>query len=319
MISPSRDLTSQESKRAILILDERSNTVQEADACLKQNGYVCYSSFDTQSASHAIQNHHDIAILLTAVTFNHSDNFSFVEKLLKQQPATRDFEVIFFSEKLDEQELLQALRIRACDFLHLPFHHDTLLQSIDIAMSRISARIQEKENSGASHQIIREMQNMLATMTERLSKIENQGANYLQGSNVKKLPHTQSQILQKVAEEKPPPSLAGIDKSSVDKAHRILGAKRQFFSHKVSSDASLIMLLELYEVRQSEKEMPVTALCYSSETPQTTALRRLDGLEKNGFLRRYHDPADRRRVLIRLTPAGEKEVRQYLDFIEKTA
>ena len=96
-------------------------------------------------------------------------------------------------------------------------------------------------------------------------------------------------------------------------ARQFIKARRSAFS-KVEHlpEASLTMLLELYELRSLGKVSAVTALCYAAGCAQTTALRYLGALEEAGMVRRRDDPEDQRRTNISLTSEGKSAVSHYL-------
>jgi len=67
------------------------------------------------------------------------------------------------------------------------------------------------------------------------------------------------------------------------------------------SDPVWAMVLELCAARLDGRELSVTSLCLASGLPVTTALRRLDELERDGRILRNPDSTDRRRVFVRST------------------
>lgn len=58
------------------------------------------------------------------------------------------------------------------------------------------------------------------------------------------------------------------------------------------------MVLELCAARLEAREVSVTSLCLASGLPVTTALRRIDELEREGRITRSPDKNDRRRVFV---------------------
>ncbi|WP_424136215.1 hypothetical protein [Roseomonas chloroacetimidivorans] len=72
------------------------------------------------------------------------------------------------------------------------------------------------------------------------------------------------------------------------------------------------MLLDLAAVRAEGGHVSVSSLCVSSGAPQSTALRKLDALEKAKLVRRYFHGSDRRRVCVALTDDAAEIVRKAL-------
>ncbi len=87
---------------------------------------------------------------------------------------------------------------------------------------------------------------------------------------------------------------------------------RIFGSHAADA-GSWQMMLELAAGHERGESIPTTSLCLAAGIPATTALRRLEGLEELGLVERFPDPADRRRVLVGLTPTGHAKMLRYLE------
>jgi DNA-binding MarR family transcriptional regulator len=73
------------------------------------------------------------------------------------------------------------------------------------------------------------------------------------------------------------------------------------------------MLAELMRATLDGAHLSVTALCLSSQSPTTTALRKIEELEFAGLVRREPDARDRRRSYVELTPNGILRMRMFLD------
>jgi DNA-binding MarR family transcriptional regulator len=75
-----------------------------------------------------------------------------------------------------------------------------------------------------------------------------------------------------------------------------------------------LMLLALADVGAS---LSVTALCYSSYAPYTTALRHIDRLERKGLVEREDHPSDERSVLVRLTIHAREKFDAFSERLEQ--
>ncbi|MBC6443996.1 MAG: winged helix DNA-binding protein [Alphaproteobacteria bacterium GM202ARS2] len=82
---------------------------------------------------------------------------------------------------------------------------------------------------------------------------------------------------------------------------------------KAIGHACLLILLELYDAQLARRNVKVTALCYGTSLPQTTALRHIDELVTAGLIERCHDKSDKRRIFLSLSPRGRQEVDHFLD------
>ncbi len=72
------------------------------------------------------------------------------------------------------------------------------------------------------------------------------------------------------------------------------------------------ILLDLYVAFVEEKQVSVSSACIGSAAPPTTGLRWLGVLADEGLVVREQDPADQRRVLVRLTDRGVEAMDEYL-------
>ncbi len=72
------------------------------------------------------------------------------------------------------------------------------------------------------------------------------------------------------------------------------------------------ILLDLYVAYVDEKPVSVSSACIGSAAPPTTGLRWLGVLADEGLVVREQDPADQRRVLVRLTERGVDAMDEYL-------
>jgi hypothetical protein len=73
------------------------------------------------------------------------------------------------------------------------------------------------------------------------------------------------------------------------------------------------ILLDLFIAHGEGKTVSVSSACIGSAAPPTTGLRWLGVLADEGLIVRENDPADHRRVLVRLTPAGTAAMERFFD------
>lgn len=73
------------------------------------------------------------------------------------------------------------------------------------------------------------------------------------------------------------------------------------------------ILLDLYIAAGEGKPVSVSSACIGSAAPATTGLRWLGVLADEGLVVRENDEEDHRRVLVRLTPAGQSAMDRFFD------
>jgi len=88
----------------------------------------------------------------------------------------------------------------------------------------------------------------------------------------------------------------------VHRARKLRAKRNQILGTKLFRDPAWDMLLDLFAAHERREKVSVSALCYSSGVPSSTALRAVQRLEEQGMIEREGDPKDLRRSWVRATP-----------------
>jgi DNA-binding MarR family transcriptional regulator len=89
-----------------------------------------------------------------------------------------------------------------------------------------------------------------------------------------------------------------------------------FFRPALFGEAGWDALLAIYIFGASGRTLSAGQLCQAtSEVSLTSAIRLQRRLADVDMIRRFPDPADRRRMLVELTPAGQQMLEDYLDHL----
>jgi MarR family transcriptional regulator, temperature-dependent positive regulator of motility len=86
---------------------------------------------------------------------------------------------------------------------------------------------------------------------------------------------------------------------------RIRRSRDNLFPQGYFSDAGWDILLGLDKSARTGQKFSMTDAGTSASIPLTTTLRYLAKLERDGFIERNSDPADRRRMFVQLTQIGQ--------------
>lgn len=76
--------------------------------------------------------------------------------------------------------------------------------------------------------------------------------------------------------------------------------REDFLDSELFADPVWDLLLDLTSARLQNSPVTVMSACAAAQVPTTTALRYLRQLEKQGLVRRWTDPTDKRRVFVEL-------------------
>lgn len=90
-------------------------------------------------------------------------------------------------------------------------------------------------------------------------------------------------------------------------------AREQFFDDNLFADPAWDMLLDLFAASLEGKAVYVSSACIAAAVPLTTAQRWLRELERVGLVERQHDPADKRRVFVRITSRGQVSMMRWIE------
>jgi len=102
-------------------------------------------------------------------------------------------------------------------------------------------------------------------------------------------------------------------RETLDDLRAVRKVRDRHFPTELFSDPCWEMLLDLYDAQIDDSEVTVSSLGAASGVPLTTALRRMEVLQKHGFIERVVDPDDRRRTIVRLSAPGLAAVEKFFD------
>jgi hypothetical protein len=118
------------------------------------------------------------------------------------------------------------------------------------------------------------------------------------------------------ANNMPPPALRP-DRSHLAAARKAYALRRKraaiFGNPDLFGEPAWDILLDLYIAHGEGKQVSVSSACIGSAAPPTTGLRWLGVLADEGLIVREADAGDHRRVLVRLTPAGQAAMERFFE------
>ena len=88
----------------------------------------------------------------------------------------------------------------------------------------------------------------------------------------------------------------------VRRLRKIRMKRNEMMGTQMFRDPAWDMMLDLYAAHDRGEKVSVSALCYASGVPQSTALRAVQRLEEQGMIERAGDPEDLRRSWVSASP-----------------
>jgi DNA-binding MarR family transcriptional regulator len=104
----------------------------------------------------------------------------------------------------------------------------------------------------------------------------------------------------------------------VRKVQKARSRRTEFLASSLFGEPAWDMLLELFASAAEQKRITVGDLCNASKVPQTTALRWIDVLLKEGLVTRRPDPLDSRRIHVEMTASACSAMRHYAEQLSWT-
>ncbi len=88
--------------------------------------------------------------------------------------------------------------------------------------------------------------------------------------------------------------------------------RSRYLPEKLCAEPGWNIMLDLFAATVDGQDVAITAACYGSGVPPTTALRWVEELRAMELIDRMPDPTDHRRTFLRLTAKGYRIMEQYL-------
>jgi DNA-binding MarR family transcriptional regulator len=104
---------------------------------------------------------------------------------------------------------------------------------------------------------------------------------------------------------------AGVQAKIIRTIQKARSRRTKFLSSALFAEPAWDMLLELFASAAEQKRVTIGDLCSASKVPQTTALRWIDILLREGLVTRRPDPLDGRRIHVEITPSAYQAMQDY--------
>ncbi len=259
--------SSRETAPNVLIVDDDQQTREEFCEFLSSVGYFCLTATDGAEALQTLARRPTIGIVLIDVAMPTIDGMSLLTELGIRFMPHRPLVPIVVTGTPKVETVIAAMRAGAMDFLAKPVAPRDLLTSLRLASNKWL------------------MMNSHFRMLALLEGSADIGSRSVTADEKAFGAGTLSRD-----------DLIGFVRSLIKMRHR----RNDIFKSTKFSDPSWDILLDLTSASLEGRDVPAISTSAAAGVPLTTALRYVKNLTDDGIIRRWEDPDDKRRSLVRL-------------------
>jgi len=296
----------------VLLVEDDDDAAEEMAEALSNAGYPVTRVADGQDALSLLKSRPEIGVVVTDINMPRMDGLAFIESLRQLEQPGREWQVVFMSGEPRIEYPIKAIRHRPIEYLQKPVNATELCDAVQRAFAAARERARETCSRDGMLVSLNQMRALVNSLAANLGPAQDAAI---------PVPSITPRDPAKPRLNRPAVATdAEVDESKdvSDLAQRIKrliraqNSRSLFFDAALFSDPCWEMLLDLMSNHLLGREISVSSLCIASGVPQTTALRRIDDLAQANLIERVADPADRRRVYIRLKDDTVKKLDRYL-------
>lgn len=290
----------------VLVVDDDPGLLDEMATTLADEGYCVLQAPDGAAAIKHIENDAHIGVLLTDVRMPDVDGLQLIQQVLARLPVDASGpQIVVVTGHGTMDTVVDALRLKAGDFLCKPVARDDLVSTIRRAMDKSERARGQRAEQDEAEQGYLEMHSVLDGIKANVSRLMDSSAAWAP--------------IEPKGDEPPAATTAEpMDRKRAIRAMLLEQKVRdRVFGDSVSIDPTWNMLLDLMLAHIEDRPMYLTSLCVGPSMPMSSALRRVEHLIAIGLVQRRDDQADRRRVIVSLTDAGLERLSAYFEQAER--
>jgi len=267
-------LTAQPADRLdVLVVDDDPAGLDGLTDGLKRAGLICVGARTGWEALETLLRGTIPFVVITDIRMPELDGLELAHRLRRIGMA-RPPEIVFISGSAELDHAVEAIRLRARDLLTKPIDLRRLIQIVrEVQLERKAPSSWMAKPSRQTMQFDGTVEGCVQPRPIDVGAMSSVVLNHLRR-------------LRRVSGENLPPG--------------------------ITVEASWEILLDLYVSERQGERISLTALGGSAGVPLTSALRRIQELERNGMISRIPDQADKRRVAAHLTDKGREAVQAFI-------
>jgi len=267
-------LTTQPADRLdVLVVDDDPAGLDGLTAGLKRAGLVCVGARTGWEALETLLRGTIPFVVITDIRMPELNGLELAHRL-RRIGVARPPEIVFISGSAELDHAVEAIRLRARDLLTKPIDLRRLIQ------------------------IVREVQ------------LERQAPSPWMAKPSRHTMQFDGTVEGRVQQR--PIDVGAMSSVVLNQLRRLRRVSGENLPPGITVEASWEILLDLYVSERQGERISLTALGGSAGVPLTSALRRIQELERNGMISRIPDQADKRRVAAHLTQKGREAVQAFI-------
>ena len=282
---------------SVLLVDDEVRALALAERALVEADIVCRLAHSADEALTWLRGSTQTDVVVSDIRMPVTDGIEFLARVRDEFAARRWLQIILVTGHATVDTAIAAIRLEASDYLIKPLDPAALRETVSHALRRAESlrRVEHARPGSSDAQELKEFAGVASELAVSLRHMTRPPANAAGA-----IAHTKANL------------------ATLELLRRLQGARQTIFGDAVMPEPAWEMLAELMRARLSDERLSVTSLALSSQSPATTALRRIEDLIQCGLAARTPDPADRRRSYVELTPEGAKRMQVFLEGFART-
>jgi len=302
----------------VLIVDDDPAVLQVYGRVLARVGHRCTEVSDPNEVLGYLRGSTEYGVVITDLNMPALGGVELM-RLVREQFAERSWlQLIVITGNASLESAIDSLRLDATEYLQKPVSATDLTR----AVSRAALRAEASRLLGASisrGEYLERLKEVAAVAGQLVGQIR--GLDPLPAASTQ-VPEAEAEAGAEADGDESLPVLDAVRPVASKGATlkfiwQLQETRREVFRGSTLPESSWDILTELMSLELSGKRISVSGLCLAANCPVTTALRRIDELTDLGLIVKDPDPADARRLYVRMTEVGRSKMEEFLNQVAR--